>query len=191
MAEAHYRESLALEPQPAVYNDLGFVLERQGMADEAVEMYEKSLELDPEGATAHYNLGSVYVRAQQFERAEGHFRSALTQGADSKVHTGLGFTLWKQGRAKEAMASLEAAIAADPTNAAAYDQLGSIQIEQGKLEEAVETYRRLTVKQPSAAAHEELAGVLTELGQTDEARRQREMATLLKAGAPEARQGAR
>ena len=59
VAEAHYRESLAIEPQPAIYNDLGFVLEREGLTEEAVELYRKALELDPESASAHYNLGGV------------------------------------------------------------------------------------------------------------------------------------
>lgn len=62
LAEAHYRESLAIEPQAAIYNDLGFVLERQGLPDEAAEMYRKSLELNPESATAHYNLTQLLER---------------------------------------------------------------------------------------------------------------------------------
>ena len=76
VAEAHYRESLAIEPQPAIYNDLGFVLERQGMPEEAAEAYRKALELDPESASAHYNLGASLVRSGQFRLQSTGFEPA-------------------------------------------------------------------------------------------------------------------
>ena len=79
----------------------------------------------------------------------------------------------------EAIASLHDAIDADPKNAAAYDQLGTILVQQGKLEEAATTYRLLVRNRPSAAAHQELAQVLTRLGRTDEARKELEMAKAL------------
>jgi tetratricopeptide (TPR) repeat protein len=180
MAEVHYRESLAIEPQPAIYNDLGFVLDRQGLPYEAVEMYRKSLELDPESATAHYNLAASLVRSGEFAEAEPHFRAVLEIDPSTQAYTGLGIVLWQQGRADEAVASLQSAIKADPKNAAAYDQLGTIQVQQGKLEEAASTYRSLVRSQPSAAAHQELAQVLQRLGRTDEARKELEMATALK-----------
>ena len=77
LAEAHFRESLAIEPQAAIYNDLGFVLERQGLPEEAVEMYRKSLELSPESAAANFNLASALARSGDFEIAETYFRAAI------------------------------------------------------------------------------------------------------------------
>ena len=64
----------------------------------------------------------------------------------------------------------------DPKNAAAYDALGTILAEQKRLEEAASVYRQLIRNQPSPAAHQKLAQILTDLGRTDEARRQLEMA---------------
>ena len=179
IAEAHYRESLAIEPQPAIYNDLGFVLERQGLPEEAADAYRKALEVDPESATAHYNLASSLTRSGEFAEAEQHFRAILEQGPSTQAYTGLGFVLWQQGRADESMASLLSAIEADPTNASAYSSLAAIQVQQGKLEDAASTYRTLIRNQPSAKAHEGLAKVLTDLGRTDEARQQLEMARKL------------
>jgi tetratricopeptide (TPR) repeat protein len=135
LAEAHYRESLAIEPQPAIYNDLGFVLERQGLPFEAVEMYRKSLELDPESIAAHFNLASSLARSGEFEEAELHFRAVLEKEPSSQAYTGLGIVLWEQGKRKEGIASMRAAIEADPNNATAHDQLGKMLGEQGELEE--------------------------------------------------------
>jgi tetratricopeptide (TPR) repeat protein len=179
LAEAHYRESLAIEPQPAIYNDLGFVLERLGMGYEAVEMYRSALELDPESATAHYNLAVNLAREGEFGEAEPHFRATAEIAPSTQAWTGLGLVLWQLNRGDEAVASLEKAIAADPGNAAAYDQLGTIQIQRGQLAEAAQTYRALVVHRPSAAAHRELAQVLTRQGKTAEARDQMAMAAAL------------
>jgi Flp pilus assembly protein TadD len=74
VAEAHYRESLAIKPQPAIYNDLGFVLERLGMPEQAAHEFRKALELDPESASARYNLGASLVRSGEFAEAERHLR---------------------------------------------------------------------------------------------------------------------
>ncbi len=180
MAEAHYRESLAIEPQPSIYNDLGFVLERQGMSFEAVDMYRKSLELDPESTTAHYNLAASLARSGEFAEAEVHFRSVLEKEPSTQAYTGLGIALQQQGKTDEAIARFNDAITEDSNNAAAYDQLGTILVQQGKLEEAVSIYQNLISNVPSAAAHEELAQVLIRLGRTDEARYQREKAQALK-----------
>ncbi len=176
LAEAHYRESLAIEPQPAIFNDLGFVLERQGMFDEAVEQYRAALELDPESASARYNLGASLAREGEFEEAERHLRVALEQKPNTQTHTGLGVVLMQLGRLEDAAAQLQSAIEADASNAAAYDHLGTIQIARGDLEAAAATYRDLTRNRPSAAAHRELAQVLERLGRLDEARRESEIA---------------
>ncbi len=187
LAEAHYRESLAIEPQAQIYNDLGFVLERQGLADEAAEHYRKALELDPESASAHYNLAAYLARSGDPAAAERHFRAALARKPNTQAYTGLGLVLWEQGRVDEAVESLNQAIEADPDDAAAYDRLGTLLVQEGRLEEAASTYRRLSRRRPSATAHEELAQVLTRLGRTDEARKELEMAKALNRSPGDAR----
>ncbi|MEH6607838.1 MAG: tetratricopeptide repeat protein [Halioglobus sp.] len=102
VAEAHYRESLAIEPQPAIYNDLGFVLERQGLPFEAVDMYRKSLELDPGSVTAHYNLAASLARSGEYAEAETQFRAALEIEPSAQAHNGLAITLKQLGRVEEA-----------------------------------------------------------------------------------------
>jgi tetratricopeptide (TPR) repeat protein len=136
VAEAHYRESLAIKPQPAIYNDLGFVLEREGLSEEAVEMYRKAIKLDPASASAHYNLGSSLARSGNYAEAESHLRKALKINANSQNYTGLGIVLWQLGRKDEAIASLQAAIKADPKNATAQQKLAEIQQSSGRADEA-------------------------------------------------------
>jgi Flp pilus assembly protein TadD len=103
VAEAHYRESLALKEQPAIYNDLGFVLERQGLLDEAAAAYEKSIKLDPRSASANYNLGAMLARRSKFAEAERHLRAAIkADPTQEAAHQALAQVLEKLGRTDEA-----------------------------------------------------------------------------------------
>ena len=85
-------------------------------------------------------------------------------------------------RPVKAIASLKSAIEADVKNASAYDQLGTIQVQQGRLDQAASTYRSLVRNQPSAAAHRELAQVLARLGHSEGARKELEIAEALERG---------
>jgi len=136
VAEAHYRESLAIEPQPAIYNDLGFVLERLGMPEDATAAYRKALELDPASASAHYNLGSSLARSGNYAEAEKHLRAALESSPNTQAYTGLGILLRQQGRMDQAVASLQAAIEADPNNATAHRELAEALASLGRTDEA-------------------------------------------------------
>jgi tetratricopeptide (TPR) repeat protein len=187
LAEAHYRESLGIEPQAAIHNDLGFVLDRQGMTDEAVEQYRKALELDPESASAHYNLAAFLARSGEYAAAEHHFRAALEVKPSAPTYTGLAAVLYHQGRVDDAIVSLNEAIETDPKYPAAYEQLAAIRVQQGEFEEAESNYRLFVRKQPSAAAHQKLAEVLMRLGRVDEARKEMEMAKALDGNVGEAR----
>ena len=126
VAEAHYRESLAIKQQPEIHNDLGFVLEREGLTEEAVAAYRQAIKLDPGLASAHYNLGSSLARSGQYAEAESHLRRALKLSPTARTYTGLGIVLWQQGRADEAIANLRAAIEADPDNATARAKLAEV-----------------------------------------------------------------
>ncbi|SRR6056297_2822646 len=136
VAEAHYRESLAIEPQSAIYNDLGFVLERQGLPFEATEMYRNALELDPDSVAAQFNLASSLARIGQFAEAEPHFRAVLDKGENTQAYTALGIVLWQQGKQDEAVVTMRTAIEINPGNATAHDQLGKMLFQRGRLEEA-------------------------------------------------------
>ena len=114
LAEAHYRESLSIEPQAAIYNDLGYVLEQQGLADEAIGMYRESIALDPNSRAAQYNLAATLVRTGELEEAEKIFKVLTEKKPSAKAYTGLGVVLAQLGRLDESRHATEKAIAIEP-----------------------------------------------------------------------------
>src|SRR5262249_49952365 len=56
----------------------GIALEEQPRTqDEAIAIYLKVLDMDPNHAAAHINLGTLYYNRQEYSSAEKHYRSAI------------------------------------------------------------------------------------------------------------------
>ena len=80
-AEAAYRKTLAMNPaQAQAWNNLGNIL-RHGhdplRFQEAVDCYQRALQIRPDYTRAHTNLGLTYVQLKDRENAERHYRKAL------------------------------------------------------------------------------------------------------------------
>jgi len=71
-----------------------------------VASYRRALEIKPEYAEAHCNLGVALQDLWQFEGALASYRRALEIKPDlAEAHSNLGVTLKEQGRLAEAEAS--------------------------------------------------------------------------------------
>jgi len=55
-------------------------LELNGNSDEAIELLEELLRLDPDNDTAHHNLGIVMLKRGRLASAEFHFSEAVRLG---------------------------------------------------------------------------------------------------------------
>lgn len=186
-AALHFERSLAVEPTAEIHSDLGFVLDRQGRSEEAVENYRKAIALDPDSASAHFNLAVSLLRRDELDEAEVQYREALRVKPTAETHNGLGFVLSKQGRIDEAIAQFKEAVVANPKYTAAYNNLAGNLIKQGKLDEAASYYQTSLNEKPSAALHNQLGLVLAQLGRTDEAMQQFREALTMNPGHADAR----
>ena len=67
-----FKQAINLKPDdPAAYNDLGAVL-GQGHLDESIRLFQKSIQLDPNYADAHKNLGPVPMDQLGQDRGSHH-----------------------------------------------------------------------------------------------------------------------
>jgi tetratricopeptide (TPR) repeat protein len=106
-----FARGIALEEDPATQT-------------EAIAAYHKVLDLDPNHAAAHINLGTLYYNRQDFGLAERHYRQAIE--ADPRyalAYFDLGNVLDETGRVQEAVLTYKTALQLAPTYADAHYNL--------------------------------------------------------------------
>lgn len=67
-------------PTPIIYNDRAVENYLAAQLPQALSDFSKALELDPNFAETHYNLGSLYEDLHDFERAATEYRLAMLGG---------------------------------------------------------------------------------------------------------------
>ena len=115
-AEAAFRAALADDPDHApTLNYLGYMLADRGeRLEEAVDLVEHALRLDPENGSYMDSLAWAYVRQKKYDLAEPLLRKAVAQlPSNSVVQDHLGDLLWATGRKQEAVTQWRRALDGD------------------------------------------------------------------------------
>jgi predicted O-linked N-acetylglucosamine transferase (SPINDLY family) len=151
--------------------NLATVYADQGNLDEALEVYQRALALDPNNVDAHSNLALALQRLGKSEEAEQHCLQALAINPNFvEARLNLGISLASQGKVEEAARKFKETIDLKPDYAQAHCNLGIAQQMQEKMEEAIVSYRESVRLQPDyALAHGALANALQFQGEVDEA----------------------
>ncbi len=116
------------EPVPTDVSELfarGISLEEDPSHQaEAISAYKKVLDLDPEHAAAHINLGTLHYNRQEYGLAEQHYRRAIEiDPRYALAHFDLGNVLDETGRVNEAIETYQTALQLAPTYADAHYNL--------------------------------------------------------------------
>ena len=91
---------------------------------EAIAAYHRVLDLAPNHAAAHINLGTLYYNRQEFGLAERHYRKAIDSDPRyALAHFDLGNVLDETGRVHDAVATYKTALQLAPTYADAHYNL--------------------------------------------------------------------
>jgi len=152
-------------------SDMGLALAAKGEFDQAIEYYQRALEMQPEFAEARSNLGWALYQQGHHDRAIEVLRQAVARAPTlASAHNNLGWALDGRGRHSEAVEAYREALRLNPDFAMAHNNLGMALVAMGQIEQAVEEYRQAIRLQPSfAEAHYNLGVSLAQLGRTDEA----------------------
>lgn len=133
----------------------------RGNDAEAFAAFQKAAELDPRDPTAKMNMGTIFVRAGQFTRAEEQFRGVLAGNKDDlDALVGLAIAQRGQGTQEapakwnDAKATLGRVLVLDKDNPAANYNLGVLYKDfLKKPTEAKSSFQRFLKEAPSGDAH--------------------------------------
>ncbi len=155
-------EIRALNRSATYQVQIGMELERQGRLEDSVAVHERALEIDSQVVQAHINLIQLYGRLRQFEKAEEHYRAAVSLDPGSaEGYYDYGVLLLSAEKYEQAENAFRKTIEIDPLSSSAHNNLGFLLERQARLPEAVAEYRRAIENKPSnRQAHFNLGRVL-------------------------------
>lgn len=149
-----------------LYYGVGCTLERMGREREAVPSFYKAIELKPDYAEAHNNLGNALANAGDYPRALNHLAQALKINPNyAEAHYNVGVALVGMKRTGEALPHFERAVALMPEFGKAHFNLGIALLQTGEDTEALQHLREAAALMPnSAEVHLSLGNLLAKLG---------------------------
>jgi Tfp pilus assembly protein PilF len=136
--------------------------ERHGDARTAEQIYQAVLQKDPQNRLCLHRLGVLAAKVGEHDKAAEHLNAAAQLGPpSSELLNDIGFNLFVMGKLPEAEAIFRQAVAADPQNKAARNNLGLVLGETQRYEESLAEFRR---GNGEAEAHANLAYAKTQAG---------------------------
>ncbi|MBI2162072.1 MAG: tetratricopeptide repeat protein [Candidatus Rokubacteria bacterium] len=147
-AAAQFRASTQLDAgYPEPFKALGdlFLAAPRRLFDQAVEAYNKAIELRPFYAEAWVGLGDARAAKGEVDGAIASYQKALVfNPINPKVHMSLGKIYYtEKGLYYESVTAYKRAIELDPQLVDARMGLGEVYEEKGLYKEAIEEYRRV------------------------------------------------
>jgi tetratricopeptide (TPR) repeat protein len=119
-------------------NDAGTYLLARSYERLAVATLERLVALDPESYRVHQLTAQLAEARGEYEKALAAYHTVETlRPALSGIHYAMGNTLWRLGRAEEALPELLRELAANPNHTAANAEVGTIYVRQHEAGKAV------------------------------------------------------
>ncbi len=153
------------------HNNIAISLAHKGRVQEAIDHYDKALELNPGYGEAHYNLANSLLLLGRVEEAVAHYEKALEINPNNaRAHYNLAAVLVRSGRMDAALDHYNKVLEIDPNHAAAHNNLGAAFVRLGREDEAVAHFlKALELRPNSAETHYNLGNFLLQKGRLDEA----------------------
>jgi serine/threonine protein kinase/tetratricopeptide (TPR) repeat protein len=191
----HFQEAIEQDPSYALahigladtYNLLGYYnTQRPTQAyTRAKAASRRGLEIDPSMAEAHGSLGYTHLFFDRdWSAAERSFKEAIRLHASyASAHQWYGWYFIAMGRPEEALAAMTRAHGIDPLSLIINDHLGYCLALAGQSDAAVQQLKATLELDPNfAITHLRLGSVYLELGRTEEAIQEMEVAARLTEG---------
>lgn len=150
-AVAQFNTSIGLSDFPISYVQKFYAIHRKAVTEEnltllaqAKEGFEKTLAKFPKCSDALILYAQALSDQGKFEEAEKFFDKAINiqpQNANNVVHKGLMLLQWK-GDVDGTMKLLEQALQVDPTCQYAHEIRGTIEVQRGRLPDAIKSFKK-------------------------------------------------
>jgi len=152
-AELSYLRSLDRDPNfTDAYRNLALAYTRQEKYGDALAYLSQAIIIDPADAQLHNQLGDVYYRIGDHNKAAREFRAALSWRQDfAEAYYGLGLCFREQGRTADEINAYKNALRIDSDMLAALVNLGNAYFALKDYDSAVRQYQKAAALKPNDA----------------------------------------
>jgi len=170
-----WEDALRTSPlNPRAYINLGVLLERENRYPEALQKYQRAIQIAPHLFAAHFNLSHLYRKMGRYDEAVGPLRKAIQTNPlprdASKAYHELGLVYQQLQRYPEAIEADKKASQLQPNAVGPWVSLGGLYARLGQYEEAIESYKKaLSLDPKNAEASNDLSLVYQALQRPQEA----------------------
>jgi tetratricopeptide (TPR) repeat protein len=174
LTEAEQTCLAVLKSQPthfAATHLLGIIAMQTQRPELATQLIRTAIELCPDRAEPHYNLGLARTMLNRpLEALANYDRAIALKPEYAAAHNNRGNLLRSLGRLEEALRSYDEAIAHQPDHADAFNNRGAVLMELRRFDAATTSFARAVALRPDGASmHINLGHALRDLGRLEPA----------------------
>jgi Flp pilus assembly protein TadD/peroxiredoxin len=130
----------------------GVALFQRGYLEQAAAAFQQVIAAKPEEPEAYYNLGTLYLRRNEFAEARGYLEQAVKLRANyPEAWNNLGMVAAQEGKTEEAVRNFRQSLLLRPDYATALLNLGNVERRQGNSAEAETLLKRALELEPDNA----------------------------------------
>jgi tetratricopeptide (TPR) repeat protein len=127
---------------PNAWNNLGLLSAREGHTDEAIQLFQQALQLDPDHFIALENLGNAYRQAKRWDDAKSTLQHALQLNSESaEANYAMGMVYAQTNDEDRAFELLQKAIAEKPAYPEALNNLGVLYLRKRQPSNAENSFK--------------------------------------------------
>ncbi len=133
-------------------NDRGSMCAQQGKFAEAIDNYQRAIQIKPDFALGYINLGTLLQKEGRIDDAIAQFNKALELKPDSiEAYAKLGNLLIGREKYDDAIAQYQKVIQIQPNAVEAHFNFGTALLQQGKIYQAIAAFQKVLELQPNNA----------------------------------------
>jgi len=137
--------------------NMGLAYSMMGFRDKAIELYDKSLEMDPANKYTLNNKGLALVVLNRFEEAMALFEKAIAVDSNFPYsYNYRGLTKMELGFNEEGLQDIRHAFSLDPDNSETFSALGTYHSKMGEFHEALKQFIKAKELNPNTYMIDEL-----------------------------------
>ncbi len=162
----HYADATSLSPNNAqLHNEWGQTYYVLGERDKALEMYEKSLDMDSKYGQTYLLLGEFYMQEENWDKAIEAYGTAIeVDPTKPDAYSSLGYVYTQMGDLEAALQAYLQAVELRPNNFNNRKNLAIVYQQMGRIQEAI-TEATMALELAPESQKPALESFLAQLGQ--------------------------